>query len=461
MNGLPSDNPLTPWISLASQLANQNQEKSNQPDASMPLGLVNAQAAGFPALLTYDGITSQFNPSISGMMGVDPMTTLATAPTLPNSTNISQATVTESTSSQTTGPKPIDTDNKVKKRSRRTLACDDCRRRKVRCDGNRPSCTSCIRHGTTCHYQESAKKRGPKPGYIEKLERRLNLMEKMLMPLSNVREESPSAMLLQQSPQSRLTRSRSSTIDMMSMGPYTNGLDWLLQTSNMTNTTTIPGPSQTTPTSVMLDTIIKPTATGKSADEVLNMYPDPLSMNEPNANNLTKTIPIRFINLNGKLSNIPQTAPSGNFMSSSCGQLPFDLMCTEFNGCMSGTLPAEANSPELRDHLIESFFTYTSPYFNFIHRDNFLKKIREGTVSQSLLCAVMALGVRYSPLSSVRNDPNLRGGMVYAHRAQHLMRAAILTPDMSFVATLHLLGIYFQACGDMARSWMAMNTSLR
>ncbi|KAI8048392.1 hypothetical protein BDF22DRAFT_602910, partial [Syncephalis plumigaleata] len=64
-----------------------------------------------------------------------------------------------------------------KKRFRRTQACDDCRRRKVRCDGNRPSCTSCLRHGVACHYQETLKKRGPKPGYIEKLERRLNLME--------------------------------------------------------------------------------------------------------------------------------------------------------------------------------------------------------------------------------------------------------------------------------------------
>ncbi|PIA16357.1 hypothetical protein COEREDRAFT_42942, partial [Coemansia reversa NRRL 1564] len=38
-------------------------------------------------------------------------------------------------------------------------ACDNCRRRKVKCDGVRPSCGHCRRVDTTCHYSIKPKSR--------------------------------------------------------------------------------------------------------------------------------------------------------------------------------------------------------------------------------------------------------------------------------------------------------------
>lgn len=55
------------------------------------------------------------------------------------------------------------------------IACVVCRRRKLRCDGKRPSCGTCTRLGHECAYDEVRKKSGPKRGYVKQLEARLGM----------------------------------------------------------------------------------------------------------------------------------------------------------------------------------------------------------------------------------------------------------------------------------------------
>lgn len=45
----------------------------------------------------------------------------------------------------------------VRKRRRTQLACNSCRQRKTACNGDRPSCSSCIRRGVqdSCSYEEA------------------------------------------------------------------------------------------------------------------------------------------------------------------------------------------------------------------------------------------------------------------------------------------------------------------
>jgi hypothetical protein len=69
------------------------------------------------------------------------------------------------------------------KRKRLTQACDACRKKKVKCSGDKPSCNNCTRLGTTCTYLPSTRKRGPRVGLVESLEKRLQQMEKLLQPL--------------------------------------------------------------------------------------------------------------------------------------------------------------------------------------------------------------------------------------------------------------------------------------
>ncbi|PON28861.1 hypothetical protein TGAM01_v201969 [Trichoderma gamsii] len=47
-----------------------------------------------------------------------------------------------------------------------SVACYTCRRRKMRCSRDRPSCSSCLSLGSACSYPHSTRKPGPKPGSI-------------------------------------------------------------------------------------------------------------------------------------------------------------------------------------------------------------------------------------------------------------------------------------------------------
>jgi hypothetical protein len=70
------------------------------------------------------------------------------------------------------------------------IACVVCRRRKLRCDGKRPSCGTCSRLGHDCSYDEVRKKSGPKRGYVKQLEARLGMIN-LLEALSRILRQRP------------------------------------------------------------------------------------------------------------------------------------------------------------------------------------------------------------------------------------------------------------------------------
>ena len=65
-------------------------------------------------------------------------------------------------------------DGEVPKNKR--IACVVCRKRKLKCDGNRPKCATCARLKHNCAYDEVRKKSGPKRGYVKELEARLGML---------------------------------------------------------------------------------------------------------------------------------------------------------------------------------------------------------------------------------------------------------------------------------------------
>ncbi|KAK9479649.1 hypothetical protein V1514DRAFT_327793 [Lipomyces japonicus] len=72
-------------------------------------------------------------------------------------------------------------DSLPRKRSKVSRACDECRRKKIRCDatldGVPKQCSSCRRADEKCSFSRIPMKRGPSKGYIKDLEDRLNSLE--------------------------------------------------------------------------------------------------------------------------------------------------------------------------------------------------------------------------------------------------------------------------------------------
>ncbi|KAI9676738.1 MAG: Glucose-responsive transcription factor [Trizodia sp. TS-e1964] len=76
--------------------------------------------------------------------------------------------------------------NAPRKRSKVSRACDECRRKKIRCDATSESaeemCSSCKRVGTNCQFSRVPMKRGPSKGYIKELADRLITLENSIQP---------------------------------------------------------------------------------------------------------------------------------------------------------------------------------------------------------------------------------------------------------------------------------------
>ncbi|RXG42991.1 hypothetical protein VDGE_30625 [Verticillium dahliae] len=60
------------------------------------------------------------------------------------------------------------------------LACNGCRRRKLRCSREVPTCQQCRKISSDCVYETKRVKPGLKPGAVEMLQRRLDALEKVI-----------------------------------------------------------------------------------------------------------------------------------------------------------------------------------------------------------------------------------------------------------------------------------------
>ncbi|ODV92053.1 hypothetical protein CANCADRAFT_55792 [Tortispora caseinolytica NRRL Y-17796] len=70
---------------------------------------------------------------------------------------------------------------------RPVIACNACRKKKVKCSGDRPACTNCLRLSIPCKYP-IVKNRGARFSYREMLLKRLDLMQKHLDDKSTAKE---------------------------------------------------------------------------------------------------------------------------------------------------------------------------------------------------------------------------------------------------------------------------------
>jgi hypothetical protein len=70
-----------------------------------------------------------------------------------------------------------------KERKRLPLACIACRRKKIRCSGEKPACKHCLRSRIPCVYKITTRKAAPRTDYMAMLDKRLKRMEDRVIRL--------------------------------------------------------------------------------------------------------------------------------------------------------------------------------------------------------------------------------------------------------------------------------------
>ena len=61
-------------------------------------------------------------------------------------------------------------------------ACEECRRRKLRCDRQQPQCGSCVDDEVECIFSPTNSSRGPKRGHLKLLQTRIGAVPLCLLP---------------------------------------------------------------------------------------------------------------------------------------------------------------------------------------------------------------------------------------------------------------------------------------
>jgi hypothetical protein len=77
-----------------------------------------------------------------------------------------------------------------KERKRLPLACIACRRKKIRCSGEKPACKHCLRARVPCVYKVTTRKAAPRTDYMAMLDKRLKRMEDRVIKVLP-KDESP------------------------------------------------------------------------------------------------------------------------------------------------------------------------------------------------------------------------------------------------------------------------------
>lgn len=70
-----------------------------------------------------------------------------------------------------------------KDRKRLPLACIACRRKKIRCSGEKPACKHCLRSRIPCVYKVTTRKAAPRTDYMAMLDKRLKRMEERIIKI--------------------------------------------------------------------------------------------------------------------------------------------------------------------------------------------------------------------------------------------------------------------------------------
>ena len=83
-----------------------------------------------------------------------------------------------------------------KERKRLPLACIACRRKKIRCSGEKPACKHCIRSRVPCVYKVTTRKAAPRTDYMAMLDKRLKRMEDRIIKIVPVEEQAVTTALV-------------------------------------------------------------------------------------------------------------------------------------------------------------------------------------------------------------------------------------------------------------------------
>ncbi|KAL4792427.1 fungal-specific transcription factor domain-containing protein [Aspergillus venezuelensis] len=277
-------------------------------------------------------------------------------------------------------------------------ACEECRRRRAKCNGTRPACSRCLQWQISCQYSIAEDGRRPAPkAYVFQLRQRIDTLERLLEQHGiDPHEENASGSVKQQNTES-------------SVDELTESLEGRL-----------------------------------ALDEALNFdgdgemrYFGPMSGRLQFKSSFSTSSPPNAVIENSPITN-PITPAVLDLVDAIMAETGF--------------------SRSIQDHLLELYFTWENPWFAVVDEELFRRDMATGGRywSPPLHLSMLAMGSRYSHRLDVRSNPHdsNTAGMMFLERAKPYLHKEIEKPSLTTVQALVVIGMFYIAIGADAACWL-------
>ncbi|KAI9147084.1 Nitrogen assimilation transcription factor nirA [Paramyrothecium foliicola] len=279
-------------------------------------------------------------------------------------------------------------------------ACQECRRRRSKCDGVKPMCSRCTSRQLSCVYTTEDDGRGSAPkSYVRLLQARISVLENILW-LHSIDVDASAAQLMQQ-------------------GAV---------------------PAATSPSSDKSPTT--------AFNELCKAFEGVLSLDE--SQNFDQDGEPRYF---GPASGRLEFRPCNNMSHGSPllrPSLPIHKPAVALTG-------APAIDDELESHLLQLYFTWEQPWLQAVDEALFRDSMKSGGryFSPLLLNCLCASGSRFSDRIEVRSDPDdsNTAGYRYLDAAALLLQLELKSPAITTIQSLIVLGTVCHAFGQDAAGW--------
>ncbi|KAI9050527.1 hypothetical protein LZ554_005688 [Drepanopeziza brunnea f. sp. 'monogermtubi'] len=355
-------------------------------------------------------------------------------------------------------------------RKRVSQACDRCRSRKDKCDGKKPTCSTCTANGRECSYDANVKKRGLPEGYVRGLEKLWGLAirdvdeveDNMLSALSGNEEsvESPLSIWNDET-------NSESLVELWRKSTISRELERLLSSQEpseikrkRTNTETkdLAEKGGTQQPSI---NVAQPS---KEADISTSSWSD--RTQDVRALSDFQTPPSAVDNV----SLLKEPKEYESILSPSVGHVS------------SGTPVAAVDLPELPSetwHLLDVYFSYTHPWLPIIEKHDLLRTSYQYSQNRSNNSgssgsgdnAVLWAAIAYAKFQhrAINNIPRALGAVgemvwtaerMYSH-ARALVPNEEVTLELGHVQALLILTLANLGMGHFSRAWLLVGQAVR
>ncbi|KAJ1973761.1 hypothetical protein H4R34_004965, partial [Dimargaris verticillata] len=376
-------------------------------------------------------------------------------------------------------------------------ACDLCRRKKIKCDGEKPECSTCRKNQVECHYsawvrtkrtrKSQADTPGPSSGSGPRMEPNgmMNTFTFQTTPYVQPSVHPPTAMPpTPQAPTFAGSQPPSAPFHQTQFAANTpaappgaedsnNSINELLQRiqnleqhlqSMVSRSSLAPAAGSNGGGPVPLGTALnpgQPTATGFAVPAAAHCQPLAMPMG---------SMGVRPTMAMGSVGSNPVNANKRRYAGSS------DSPGQEHEGSIGSHAPKlrivagpSLNTPNdtemyyepgLVNRLIELFFRTKHPFLSVFSYDIFMKRWKAGQIRNIFLNTILAITCRHSSEPLVKRDPPYLSGEVYFEKAKALAVSAMSAATLENIQAFILLGLYEIGRGKET-AWMYIGIATR